>query len=642
MTVTAASTRNQYVGNGVTVNFAYGFKILQASDLRVTVNGVVVSNYSVSGVRSPTGGTVTFTVAPAAGASILIRRAMAYLRGTDYQFTGDLPADTLNDDQDSPVMMIQQLADQVARAIVAPDTDAAPQLTLPEAALRANRVLAFDSNGNAIVLVGVDGSSASALDLDLANTALVSKGDAKIGAKRTATGSVATTWHSILEAQPINAIADFGCAADGVTNDTAALQAALTAAIAQRRALYLPGGTYQLNGTAGADTFANGLLVPFGVVNADPSDAVLIYGDAGRTVLRCGSNNMVLLRIARNFVTVRDLTLDAGGRTGVILCGIVPESMTQTTTLVSQSYIDLVNVNMNGGPSVDGLVIQPGPRVLGSDSGCFYHNVIGGTSNFPSGGRHVWLKKGSTWATDLNRPTRTNFIGRRTLRGNVGYFIEVGTEINLTNCHEELITSGVTPLATPVARYISADCANINFFGGYTEACTKSVTAFTSNIFSWGYIPASGSNLDWRSYAYAMADGTDDSSSWTPVVNSSGGGAQGASTSTGRVSKLGKLVFFTAQISAAKGTLGAGNISVSGLPFVADANWTGADFQGVPVTKMDGITLGANNIALVAFVSGATLTLRKMHGAGAGMSSLTVADCSATIIFTIQGFYKAA
>ena len=161
MTVTAASTRNQYVGNGVTVNFAYGFKILQASDLRVTVNGVVVSNYSVSGVRSPTGGTVTFTVAPAAGASILIRRAMAYLRGTDYQFTGDLPADTLNDDQDSPVMMIQQLADQVARAIVAPDTDAAPQLTLPEAALRANRVLAFDSSGNAIVLVGVDGKPLS-------------------------------------------------------------------------------------------------------------------------------------------------------------------------------------------------------------------------------------------------------------------------------------------------------------------------------------------------------------------------------------------------------------------------------------------------------------------------------------------------
>jgi len=249
MTVTAASTRNQYVGNGVAVNFAYGFKILQASDLRVTVNGVVVSNYSVSGVRSETGGTVTFTVAPAAGASIMIRRAMAYVRATDYQFTGELPADTLNDDQDSPVMMIQQLNDQVARAIVAPDSDAAPQLTLPEAALRANRVLAFDSSGNAIGLVGVDASSASALSIDLSSSNTASKGAGQVGFNASLAYTGGTVGRRLIDIANLTGVSVAGALFDNVTDDRAALQSAIDAvAAAGGGVLCLPRGTAKCSG----------------------------------------------------------------------------------------------------------------------------------------------------------------------------------------------------------------------------------------------------------------------------------------------------------------------------------------------------------------------------------------------------------
>ncbi len=423
---------------------------------------------------------------------------------------------------------------------------------------------------------------------------------------------------------------------------TAAVQAALTAALAQKKALHCPGGTYRMDGAAGSDTFANGLLVPFDTVNSDPSSGVLIFGDAGLTRFSCGSNSMILLRISRNCVTVKDIVLDCNGKTTVYLCGIVPESVTQTTTQVSQSFITLENVDMIGGASVEGLVIQPGPQVGGGDSGCFYHNIIGGYSNFVGGGRHVYTKKNADWATHPNKPTRTNFVGRRLLRGNVGYYFEVGSEINLILCNEELITSGVTPVATPVARFISSDCANINFFGGYSEACTKAVTASSSNFHSWGYIPASGSNTDWRTYADAYADGTDDSSSWTPVLVSSGGGAQGAATSTGKLTKLGKIVHFTAQVSAAKGTLAAGTLSVTGLPFIADASWTGADFQGIPVTKWSGITFTANVTQLAASISGASLAIRKLHAAGAGVAGLTLAECADPVVFTVQGWYKTA
>ncbi|MFN7339712.1 MAG: hypothetical protein ACK5VI_01360, partial [Opitutia bacterium] len=70
MTVTAAPSFNNHVGNGVSTVFTYGFKILQASDLKVTVDGVIVTNYTVAGVLNPAGGTNAFSVAPANLAAI--------------------------------------------------------------------------------------------------------------------------------------------------------------------------------------------------------------------------------------------------------------------------------------------------------------------------------------------------------------------------------------------------------------------------------------------------------------------------------------------------------------------------------------------------------------------------------------------
>lgn len=337
MTVTAASTRNQYVGNGVTVNFAYGFKILQASDLRVTVNGVVVSNYSVSGVRSPTGGTVTFTVAPAAGASILIRRAMAYLRGTDYQFTGDLPADTLNDDQDSPVMMIQQLADQVARAIVAPDTDAAPQLTLPEAALRANRVLAFDSSGNAIGLVGVDGSSASALSIDLSSSDTASKGAGQVGYNRALSYPHGTVGGKLKERI---SVFDFMTAAERadvqagtrLVNVTAAVQAAINFAAAttdRQRDLEFPQGDYAVS-SLDFSACRQVTIICRG--------AVFITGVAAATshiVVMAGSNEPTAVRAMKMIGTMAIQTALSSYQTGLYGRWIVDS---QLNVSVSGSY----------------------------------------------------------------------------------------------------------------------------------------------------------------------------------------------------------------------------------------------------------------------------------------------------------------
>lgn len=470
------------------------------------------------------------------------------------------------------------------------------------------------------------------------------KGDALIAVKNTATGSVATTQHEVNQRE-INVFDFLSTAqkadviAGAFTLDCrAAVQAAVAAAIAGGvKKIKAPGKGYLINAVASSDTKENGILFPFTAVNFDPVDQLVFEGDGAGTVFRCGTTDMVMFRIARNCMVLRDLTIDGNSLADTWGVGIIPESMTQTSTQVSQSMVTLDNVSRVN--LVEGIVIQPGPQVGGGDSGCFYHNVYGGITNQNT--RHIFLKKNADWATNPNRPTRCNFYGQRLLRGNVGYYFEVGSEINIFGGNEELIDDGSSPLATPTARFVSADCTNINFYGGYSEACSASFDGGANNVNSWGYIPASGATVDWRTYANSWVDGIDDNLSWTPVLASSGGGAQGASTSSGFLVKHGKMVFISAQVSAAKGTLAAGTLSITGVPFVADAGWTSADFQGLSVTKWSGITFTSNVFTMAASISGATISLRKLHAAGGSQAGLTVAECDSTIVFTVQGWFKA-
>lgn len=510
---------------------------------------------------------------------------------------------------------------------------------LPDADSRKGYLLGFHPVTGDRMLYPPPTDSAAALASNLAGP----DGDTLIGTRKSFIGAVQRTQSSLNE-QSVH-IKDFSdTVGTGIADDTAAFTAAIAHLVSTGGGtLELEGGkVYLLNGgTASPDGYKNGIYIPLGSLNANPAEGITIEGNGARLI--CGSNNMVLIRNSRNCTTLRNMTLDYNGKTGVMLCLTGPADMTQTTTLVSNSFLTTENVNRLGGPGVDGLVFMPGPTVAGADSGCFYHNISGGYSNFISGGRHIWARKSPTWAAAPNYITRSNFIGQRLTRGNVGYHFEDGSECAFIGCNEESINSGITPIATPTARVFEAPCTAMQFFGGYSEACTASVSVVSSDtIESWGYKPVSGSDSAWRTHAASWADGISDNRPWVPVVNSSGGGAQGASASFGRLVKQGKLVFVVAQISVAKGTLAAGTISISGMPFIADSSWLSADFQGIPITKWSGITLGANFTSLAAYISGATISIRKLHAAGAGTALLTVAECADPIEFTIQGWIKVA
>lgn len=145
MAITAQTPYNSYSGNGSTTVFPYTFKVFTASDMKVYLDGVLTTAYTISGVGVDGGGNITFTSAPASGVVVLANREIPYDREVDYQTSGDLLADTLDNDIDRVVCQVQQLSALNGVTL---------QSTLPLAS--------YDAHGREIINLGspTDGSSA--------------------------------------------------------------------------------------------------------------------------------------------------------------------------------------------------------------------------------------------------------------------------------------------------------------------------------------------------------------------------------------------------------------------------------------------------------------------------------------------------
>lgn len=247
MSVGSGVPYNAYTGNGLTTVFSYGFTLLDADDLVVTVDGVVTSSYTVSGIGVPAGGSVTFSAAPANGTAVLLQRVIQLVRTTEYQTNGDLQAETVNGDFDRLWMALQNTDAAGTRSLRAPEIGVLPEL--PAAADRASLLLGFDSSGNPIA-VAPTGGSAAALALDLAASDSVAHGTGQIGHLAAGTSATGRTAKARLDAVPM--AGDFA---------TLALAAA-----SGRSSLTLEAGTYavsaNLNITVPVHAMPGALIVP--------------------------------------------------------------------------------------------------------------------------------------------------------------------------------------------------------------------------------------------------------------------------------------------------------------------------------------------------------------------------------------------
>lgn len=238
MTVPNSTSRSgPYAGAGTTGPFAIGFPFLENAHLAVIrkdAGGVATTltngiDFVASGAGSSLGGSLLLVSPLAVGYTLTIQRSVPVTQLLDYTQSDSFPAESHEQGLDKLTMIAQAITQQLMTALRVPE-DTATFPSLGDAAARANRILAFDAQGNPLLVTGIDSSSATALALDLANAGNVSKGDAQVAVQLIATGAKARTQHD--KNADYVTIADFaGIDLTGATDSTAGLQAALNASL---------------------------------------------------------------------------------------------------------------------------------------------------------------------------------------------------------------------------------------------------------------------------------------------------------------------------------------------------------------------------------------------------------------------------
>ena len=262
----------------------------------------LTTDYTVSGAGSDSGGNVTFGTAPPSGTTVLIRRSLPYTQETDYVENDPFPAASHEDALDKLTMLAQQNKEE--DAIKFPEGDVAGGINniTPSIANRANSYLTFDGSGNVSVQqISAAGANTSITQQDFtgdgsttAFTLSTSPGAGGSGVsiyidgiyQERDTYSISDTTLTFTEAPPLNAsievinyrvadigtadannvtyspngsgavqttvqsklretvsIKDFGAVCDGVTDDSAAVQAAADYCVANGLVLYAPSGS---------------------------------------------------------------------------------------------------------------------------------------------------------------------------------------------------------------------------------------------------------------------------------------------------------------------------------------------------------------------------------------------------------------
>ena len=154
MSLTSTSNRVVATGDGVTVLFNYNKLLYDATHLQVYVAGVLQSTgYTVNGVPG-TSTSVTFSVAPANGAQIILLRVVPLTQLSVYAVGGAFPAATTEKNFDLLAMASQQFDDTTSRTLRQPLGDTVAIAELPATSARASQYMAFDANGDPTVMLG--------------------------------------------------------------------------------------------------------------------------------------------------------------------------------------------------------------------------------------------------------------------------------------------------------------------------------------------------------------------------------------------------------------------------------------------------------------------------------------------------------
>lgn len=269
--MTISTTQNQvsFTGDGVSTVFPYGFPFIATTDIKVYVDGVQqVSGFTTSGTSSSGGsgtfnsGTVTFSVAPASLATVLLYCDPDLLQSTSLPPNDPFPSKTVEKMVDKVTLLIQRLKTAFGNAITFPLGESVSGV-LPDAATRADKALTFDSSGN-LQLVAPASGSATDLALQLASTASASMGAGMSGFSYANNYAVGTLG-GLAKTLGINPrLLPYSAPGNGTASDTTAVQAAIDANPGMP--IHLSGTGWRFDtevvyDTGSASVFAQGLQI---------------------------------------------------------------------------------------------------------------------------------------------------------------------------------------------------------------------------------------------------------------------------------------------------------------------------------------------------------------------------------------------
>ncbi|MCP5006511.1 MAG: hypothetical protein GY941_21615 [Planctomycetes bacterium] len=244
MTFSAQTNRTSAVGSGsIGQIIPFTFKVNSTSELdctkRVTATGVPTdlaetTNYTVV-ITGDTGGTITTVTAIETTEEIHIVRNTDKTQELDLEHGGGYSAENLEDAFDKQTMIAIDVSDKADRSVRFPETDPTTSIRdIPSSVDRAGYWLGFDST---------TGAPTVGTPTDVTGTTI------SVFAETYLDDADASTTMATLQGMPVFNVKNttYGATGDGITDDTAAIQAAIDAAeSAGGGTVFFPAGTYMV------------------------------------------------------------------------------------------------------------------------------------------------------------------------------------------------------------------------------------------------------------------------------------------------------------------------------------------------------------------------------------------------------------
>ena len=281
-------TAGPYAGNGSQTVFPFNFVIFAAADLLVQQTDnlgnvttlTLTSQYSVtlnSNQNTTPGGTVNLTTATPTGYTLNMSSQEQALQPVNLTNSGNFYPQVINNALDYITILIQQILTRFSGLLSFPLGDPA-SAQLPAVASRANNLLGFDSNGNAVAVTPAAGT-ASALSTSL----LSAIGSTLVSFLQAGTGAVVRLLQNKLREQL--SVTDFGADPTYAADSTAAFNAAINYlqlnANYRGGTIHVPRGHYMLSSTLALTAYATGQVHNIYFSGEGPDNTVLDFAMAG-------------------------------------------------------------------------------------------------------------------------------------------------------------------------------------------------------------------------------------------------------------------------------------------------------------------------------------------------------------------------